>query len=290
MGAKVFVFDNLSYGKMENVSKNARFYRLDLKNFISLKNALMDISPDIIFHLAAVATTKENEMGWRNPLEDYVENAVNTLNVFRTVVDLDIDPKIVYASSAAVYGAIQYTPIDEDHPTNPISPYGISKLAGEKYAYAYFSEYGVKSTTLRIFNTYGPRQLRYVMLDFMKKLYNNPNNLEVLGTGNQIRDYCYVSDTVNAFILASSTKVPSEVAYNVSGGNPVSIKDVAHRIINTLNLCNKTRISYTSKSWMGDITTLVADISKAKSQLQFEPQINLDIGLTKLRDWFLTTI
>ena len=123
-----------------------------------------------MFHLAANATTKESSMGWKDAIYDNNVNTVGTINVLRAIVDLGQKSKVVFASSAAVYGRPEYTPVDERHITNPISPYGISKLAGEKYCFAYSSEYGIETSIIRIFNTYGPRQPRYVMDDFMKKL------------------------------------------------------------------------------------------------------------------------
>ncbi|MBR9705804.1 SDR family NAD(P)-dependent oxidoreductase [Candidatus Pacearchaeota archaeon] len=283
-GYNVTVIDDLSYGKIENLNEKATFFKLDIRDYHKLLEVIDD--QDIIFHLAANATTRESSLGWIDPVNDYQVNAVGTLNVFRSVVEADCNAKVVYASSAAVYGEPKYLPITENHPINPISPYGVSKVAGEKYATAYSHEYGIETVTLRIFNTYGPRQPRYVMFDFLKKLKENPKLLKILGTGEQIRDYCYIDDTIDAFILADK-KIKKGV-FNVAGGNPVSIRDLAKVMLEILGL-NNTKLEFTQKSWRGDITTLVADISRLK-KFGFKPETDLEGGILKLVEYFKETM
>lgn len=284
-GANVTVIDNLSYGKQENINKKAHLLKLDINDYESLKYHIGTIEPTIIYHLAAIATTKESSMGWKDAVLDCQVNAIGTLNILRSVISLNVSPKIIFTSSAAVYGNHEYTPIDEKHPTNPVSPYGISKLSAEKYIMAYHREYGAKSTILRVFNTYGPRQPRYVMFDLLKKLKQNPNELEVIGTGNQVRDYCYIDDTVTSLFLALSNKSNGEI-YNVGSGNPLSVKQIAEMIVKLRELEGRTIISYTGESWKGDLDKLHADISKIKSDLGFEPSINIGQGLKGLIRWF----
>lgn len=283
-GMTVTVVDNLSQGRRENVNEKAQFAEVDLLDYHLVKKVIRN--KQVIFHLAASATTKESSMGWNDPLYDYQVNAIGTLNLLKAIVENGGVPKFIYASSAAVYGNPEYTPMDEKHPTNPISPYGISKLAGEKYSHAYFSEYGINSTVLRIFNTYGPRQPRYVMFDLLNKLHEDSSRLEVLGTGKQVRDYCYVSDVVNAFTLAADKSPPGSI-FNIAGGETITIRDVAMKLVKISGLQSITAINYTGESWKGDISILISDISKARKLLGFEPKINLEEGLLKLREWFL---
>lgn len=284
LGSEVTVIDDLSFGRRRNVNKQARFVRLDITKFALLKKAIARARPAIIYHLAANATTKETAMGWSDPASDYRVNAVGTLNVLRAVADLGLNPRIIYASSAAVYGEPEYLPIDEKHPTNPQSPYGVSKLTGEKYMLIYHKERALPVTVLRIFNVYGPRQPRYVILDLLKKLERNPNDLEVIGTGEQIRTYCYVSDAIEAFVLAAEEQSIGEVL-NLAGNDITSIKELAENIVRMLGLTGKTKIHYTGQSWKGDILNLVSEGSKAKKRLGFEPKISLDEGLRKVKKW-----
>jgi len=278
MGSRVTVVDNLAFGSKDNVNSQANFVYLDIGDYMGLRKVISDTNPHLVFHLAANATTKETAMGWHDPIADYQVNAVGTLNILQAIADLGIDCHVIYASSAAVYGEPEYVPIDEKHPTNPISPYGVSKLTGEKYALAYLREQGVKTTVLRIFNTYGPRQPRYVIFDLVEKLRKNSTRLEVIGTGKQIRDYCYVSDTVNAFILATEKEKEGEI-FNVAGGNAISIKSLTELIIRSLGLEGKAEVRYTGESWKGDIVRLSADISKINQELGFKPEVSLEEGL-----------
>ena len=139
---------------------------------------------------------------------------------------------------------------------------------------------------MRIFNTYGERQRRYVMYDFLRKLKENPKKLEVLGTGEQIRDFCYVKDCVEAFILAAEKNIAVGNVFNVAGGNPTSIRDLAYLMVKILGLDGKTEVVFTGESWKGDIVNLYADISKIKSKLGFEPKVSLEEGILRLKEWF----
>lgn len=283
-GAKVTVIDNLKDGKIENLEKSKDkicFKKIDIRDYEGLREVIKKEEIEIIFHFAANANVPYSV---EDPKYDFETNALGTFNVLKNCVDNNVE-KIIYASSAAVYGEPIYTPIDENHPLDPISPYGASKLAGERLGFAYYRTYGLPFVSMRIFNTYGPRQPRYVMFDFLKKLKENPNKLKVLGTGEQIRDYCYVTDTSKAFTLAAGKENAIGKAFNIAGGNPISIKELAQLMIRILGLEGNTEIYYTGKSWRGDIVKLVADISKIK-RLGFEPRVRLDEGVLKLKDWF----
>lgn len=284
-GASVTVIDNLSGGARNNVVNGAKFVCGDIRESKTIQECLKNI--DVVYHLAADATTKESSMGWRDPLHDMSVNAKGTLKIFESIAKLGLDVKVVYSSSAAVYGEPQYVPMNEDHPTTPVSPYGISKLSGEKYAFAYFKEFGIKSISARLFNTYGPRQPRYVIFDLLKKLHANQGQLEVLGNGSAIRDYSYISDTVNALLLLMEKGNWGEI-YNVAGNNPISIKDLVVLILSELNLIGRTKVSYTGKSWRGDITRMIADTTKI-NKLGFQPKINLEEGIKKTIEWFFKT-
>lgn len=285
LGSTVTVIDDLSFGKRENVNKRADFVELDIKNYGDLKNVVSRVSPKVVYHLAANATTKESAMGWSDPVSDYQINAIGTLNVLMAMADAGLKSHVIYASSAAVYGEPEYTPIDEKHPTNPKSPYGVSKLAGEKYMLIYHKECGISATVLRIFNVYGPRQPRYVMFDLLKKLKRDPSKLKVIGTGEQVRNYCYVSDAIDAFVLAAEKNAVGEI-FNLAGKEVVNIRELVEKILGMLGLSGRTRVSYTGESWRGDILRLVANTLKIRERLGFEPRVPLDEGLSRLRGWF----
>jgi len=288
-GADVTVIDNLKDGKIENLEKSKDkiyFKKVDVRDYWEVNKIIRERKIKIIFHFAANANVPYSV---EDPKYDFETNALGTFNLLKSCVDNTIE-KIIYASSAAIYGEPKYIPIDEEHPLNPISPYGASKLAGEKLGFAYYHTYGIPFVSMRIFNTYGPRQPRYVMYDFLKKLKNNPNKLEVLGTGEQIRDYCYVTDVANAFLLAAERENAVGGAFNIAGGNPISIKKLAEEMARILGLEGTTEIYYTGKSWKGDIIKLVADISKIRNKLEFQPKVKLEEGIIKLKNWFIQEV
>ena len=283
-GASVTVIDNLKDGKIENLEKSkdkVHFRKVDIRDYEEVEKTIRERDIETVFHLAANANVPYSV---ENPKYDFETNAGGTFNLLKSCMNNDVK-KIIYASSAAVYGEPVYVPIDEKHPLNPISPYGASKLAGEKIGFAYYHTYGISFISMRIFNTYGPRQPRYVMYDFLKKLKVNPKKLEVLGTGEQIRDYCYVIDTAKTFISAAEEENAVGEAFNIAGGNTISIKELAELMVRILELEGGTEIYYTGKSWKGDIVKLIADISKVK-RLGFVPKVGLQEGILKLKDWF----
>ena len=275
-GIDVTVLDNFQAGTRKNLQEVGATIQViegDTRDQHVLNKAVTDI--DVVYHLAANASVPYSV---DNPRYDFETNAGGTFNVLEASRNSDVS-KVVYASSAAVYGEPVYTPMDEDHPLHPVSPYGVSKLTGEKYGFIFKETYGLPFSALRIFNTYGPRQSRYVMYDFLKKLKENPEALEVLGTGEQVRDYCYVSDTVNAFRIITEY----EGVYNVAGGTPTSIREVAESMVS--QVAPGAEITYTGKSWKGDITVLTADITKIKER-GFSPEIPLEEGIKQLIQWF----
>ena len=272
----VTVYDNLSTGKEENLPENVLFVKGNLGDSDLVKKTIDDADIDVIFHIGANASVPHSV---DNPRYDFEANALGTFNILESCLDLNVE-KVVYASTAAVYGEPVYTPIDEDHPLHPISPYGASKLAGERYGFAFKETYGIDFAAIRIFNTYGPRQPRYVMYDFIHKLKKNPLLLEVLGTGEQIRDYCYVSDMADAFVLVAEQ---GSGVYNAAGGSPTSIKHLAELMVAIIS--PEAAIRYGGRTWAGDVNTLYADITRIR-ELGFDPKVGFEEGVRKMIAWF----
>lgn len=282
-GLTVTGIDDLSYGKECNINKKSIFYHLDVRDYHKLAEIIISEKPSHIIHFAADATTRSSALGWNDPMKDYSINILGTLNILEILRQEKLDSHLIYASSAAVYGEPNETPIKETHPTFPVSPYGISKLAGEKYCYAYFKEYQIKTTVIRIFNTYGPRQSRYVIYDQIKNIMNNPNEINILGTGTQLRDYIYVSDTVEAFYSAMTNISSVGEIFNVAGGEYISIKNLIKILKDILK--KEPIENYTGKSWKGDISKLWGDTDKITNQLGWKPKIQLKDGIQKFVEW-----
>jgi UDP-glucose 4-epimerase len=280
-GARVTALDNFSDGRHANLTTLAgehEIVEMDVRDEAISKIVKQQ---DVVVHMAANADVPRSV---RDPDYDFQNNVVGSYNVLRACLDSNVQ-SVIFASSAAVYGEPRYTPIDEAHPLDPISPYGAAKLAAEKLGFSYYKAYGLPFTAIRIFNSYGIRQPRYVMYDLLRKLRNDQSRLQVLGTGNQIRDYSYVTDTARCFLLASENKESVGEVYNVAGGEPISIRDLAKRIIAALGL-SEVEVVFTGQSWPGDITALVADISKIRTGLGYCPEVALDEGIIRLIRWF----
>lgn len=271
--SSVTVFDNLSAGTLDNLNEHT-FIKGDLRDEAAVMKAVAGM--DIIFHFGANASVP---VSVDNPRYDFETNALGTFNMLNAALKHDVK-KVVYASTAAVYGEPEHIPVPESHPLLPVSPYGASKLAGERTGFAFKKTYGLDFASVRIFNTYGPRQPRYVMYDFIHKLRKNPLLLEVLGTGEQVRDYCYVSDMVDAFMLVAEK---GDGVYNAAGGNPVSIKELAELMVSIIS--PDARIKYGGKTWKGDINTLYADITRLK-KLGFIPKVGFEEGVKNMIRWF----
>lgn len=275
--------DNLSgsnYGSNINQNAKCNYVFGDVSNAVFLDKIFDKYKFKYVFHIAANGNVPySNEF----PEVDFNSNALGTFNVWNLALKHKSE-KLIFASTAAVYGVPESVPVKETNHLNPISNYGLTKLYGEKLAIAYYKTYGLKSNVIRIFNTYGPRQPRYVLYDFIKKLSANKNFLEVLGDGEQVRDYAYVSDTVNAFYSVMNNPEINGEIFNISGGNPINIKYLIKQISEILEI--NPKISYTGKSWPGDIKILNGDICKLKQVINFEPKYSIEEGLKISVQWF----
>lgn len=281
-GAQVTVLDNLSAGRPENlrhVADRITFIEGDVRDEATVARAVRD--QEFVFHLAANADVPQSV---KDPRYDFESNAVGSYHVWRACLAAGVG-RVIFSSSAAVYGEPLRRPMDEDHPLRPISPYGASKVAGEMLGFAYHHTYGLPFTAMRIFNAYGERLSRYVIYDLLAKLERSPDDLEVLGDGRQVRDYCYVADTCRAFLLAAQCGAALGQAINVAGGHPITIADLVSLLLRLLHLEGRTRVHYTGTSWQGDIKALHADTRKAQRLLGFAPQVPLEEGLSRVIGW-----
>lgn len=279
-GAQVTVLDDLSAGKRENLAQVAgdiRFVEGSVADAELVDQVVA--GQEMVFNFAANADVPRSV---KHPRTDFAANALGAHLVFDACRRHEVR-RVLQASTAAVYGEPRYTPMDEEHPLRPISPYGASKLAAEALGRAYHHTYGLPFTAIRIFNTYGPRQPRYVIYDLFRKLERDRDQLEVLGTGEQVRDYCYVADTAAAFVTVALDDATIGEVYNIAGGQPVSIRELVAMILETLGL-PETVSHYTGQSWPGDITRLVADLTRLRER-GFAPTVDLREGLRRFAEW-----
>jgi UDP-glucose 4-epimerase len=268
-------YDNLSNGKIENVKHlpKVHFVKGDI---LDLKKLRSQEKADLIFHLAAQVVVPYS---MENPIEDFETNARGTLNVLEKA--RKDDARVVFASSAAVYGNPTQLPTSEDYGFNPFSCYGLSKVVGEEYCSMYSKQYGLDIAILRFANVYGSR-CHGVINDFFDKLERNPEKLEIIGTGEQSRDFVHVLDVAEALILSAVNEVAIGKTYNIGFGKTTKIIDLAKMILKILSLSDKTTITTTNVSWKGDINTIWFDISKAKKEMKWAPTISLEDNLKEM--------
>jgi len=253
---------------------NFEFIEGDILDLDRLQASI--VKPDGIFHLAAQTKVPEST---RDPAYDFRVNAQGTFNVLSCAAGA----RFIYASTSTVYGAASI-PTTEAHPQRPISFYGASKAAGELYCSAFNGIFGQPTISLRLYNVYGPGNAKGVMYDLIEKLRRDESTLELLGTGLQKKDYVYIDDAIEAFVLAYDKSVPSG-AYNVGSGTSTTVNEIATRISDLMGLRPAVH-STGGKSWEGDIESTQADISRFAS-FGWEPKVDMKEGIQQLYSWIL---
>jgi UDP-glucose 4-epimerase len=276
---QVVVVDNLSTGKRGNLNPAARFHQIDVRNQI-LADFLQEEAPEVIYHLAAqvgVATSLSD------PGFDAEVNILGGLNLLQSAVKSGTR-RIVYSSSAAVYGTPRYLPIDEKHSVAPLSGYGISKITMERYLEVFRLQHGLEYTVLRFANVYGPRQdaageggVVAVFIDSMLK----GAAPTIFDNGEQTRDFIYVQDVVSASL--KTLHMDDSQILNISTGKSNSVNALFHFLASQIN--DNIRPVY-REARTGDIRDSVLDSRKAVRLLNWRPRYDLKSGLHEtLRLW-----
>jgi UDP-glucose 4-epimerase len=194
--------------------------------------------------------------------------------------------RVVYASSSGIFGAPHYAPMDEAHPTHPTSPYGVSKLAGEKYCLAFHEVYGVNLTCLRYYSVYGPRGRPDQVLYAFTSAILRDESPTIFGDGGQTRDFTHVSDIVDATVRAAECKEACGEVFNIGFGREYSINDVFSTIVNKLEKTEEIEPIY-HKSYGGEFPRTLAENSKAKQILGWKPKMEFNAGVDTFLEWFL---
>jgi nucleoside-diphosphate-sugar epimerase len=273
---EVTVFDNLSTGflhNLDNVKKDIKFIRGDIRNYKEVFNALK--GAEIVFHLAALSYVGESI---RIPEEYNKVNIDGTLNVLKACKENNVQ-RYIFPSSCIVYGNPEKNPVSEDSPLKPNSPYGITKMAGEFYAQFFNKEYGLETFCLRIFNAFGPRMKKRVISIFAESIFKN-RPINVNGNGEQIRDFIFVSDIVNAFICAMKAKKNKcGKSYNVGTGKGTTLNTLIKKITSITGI--NGIVNY-RKNVSSEIYELIADTNLSKKEIGFSARVELEEGLKRL--------
>jgi UDP-glucose 4-epimerase len=278
-GVKVKVLDNLSSGSISSLSKHFdnkkfRFLHKDLDDPESTKEALEDVKT--VFHMAAYA---EVRTGFEDPETPYNNNIRNTFNLLEQVRKSKVET-FLFASSSTVYGEPEKIPTPESYgPLLPISPYGASKIACEALLSSYCYSYGINGQIFRLANVIGSRSRRGIIWDFIKKLQDNNNRLEILGNGLQSKSYIHILDCVDCFFFCLMTQARKRIEiFNVGSDDRLDVISIAKIVYNTMNLRNvelvtQNPVSNNGGGWIGDVNHMHLDISKLK-KLGWKPQFS----------------
>jgi len=266
------VLDDLSTGRGPNVPRSADLVVGDVRDRDLLSAAMEGV--DVVFHQAAVVSVPRSV---EEPVGTHAVNATGTLRVLEAA--RATGARVVLASSAAVYGRPERTPIPEDHRLSPRSPYGASKAAADRYARLYASLYDVPTVALRYFNVYGPGQSpgSGVVATFLDRARSG-DPIRVHGDGGQTRDFVHVDDVVRANLAAATTDEVGR-AFNVGSGTGVSIRDLAERVVEATGSASPVVHADPRE---GDVRHSVADVAAARERLGYEPTVSLSEGLASL--------
>jgi len=273
---RVIVLDNLFSGLLSNLERSKdkiTFIKGDILDKALLKDLVAEV--EYIFHLAAHVG---NIRSIKDPYFDMEVNIKGMLNLLEACRNSNIK-RLVYSSSGAIFGEARYLPIDEDHPLNPESPYAVSKLAAEKYAFAFYKVYGVPTASVRYFNIYGPRQdtseyANAISIFLGKTREGQP--LTIYGDGEQTRDFVFVQDVVTANILAATQPAAVGEIFNIATGIATSINQITE-IIKQISGWESQIIYADARA--GEVRHSRATIEKAKKLLGYSPTIDLNEGL-----------
>lgn len=234
-----------------------------------------------VFHLAAQAGVRKS---WGRDFQIYTVNNVDATQMLLEASVRHPIERFVYASSSSVYGDHVPLPMREDSLLQPVSPYGVSKLAGEQLCYLYHVNFGVPTTSLRYFTVYGPRQRPDMGFHLFLKAALQGTPIQVYGDGEQTRDFTFVADAVGATAAAATLGVPGRV-YNIGGGSRVSLNYVLDLIVKTTGRQLEIRRGPAQK---GDMRDTYADTSAARADLRFAPSVSLAQGLEAEYKWLKT--
>lgn len=286
--AKVVCLDNFFLGKMENIEDalshdNFVLYRDDARNFGVLQAIMEKEEIEVVFNMATIALN----YSFFNPFDAYMVN-VEIANTLLELLKVGAYKTLIHTSSSEAYGTAQYSPMDENHPTDPTTPYAAGKAAADLMVQSFYKVLGLDISIVRPFNNYGPRQnaegsLAAIIPATARRIKEGGMPM-VEGDGKQTRDFIYVEDTVRGLILAYEKEESRGKIINLGSGKDISINSLLQGICDYMNYSGEWEHRPARTS---DVRNLCADSKRAKSILGFEPQVDFEEGIRKTLDWYI---
>lgn len=286
--AKVVCVDNFFLGKMENIQAalshdNFVLYRDDARNFGVLQAIMEKEKIEVVFNMATIALN----YSFFNPFDAYMVN-VEIANTLLELLKVGAYKTLIHTSSSEAYGTAQYSPMDENHPTDPTTPYAAGKAAADLMVHSFYKVLGLDISIVRPFNNYGPRQnaegsLAAIIPATARRIKEGGMPM-VEGDGEQTRDFIYVEDTVRGLILAYEKEESRGKIINLGSGKDISINKLLQGICDYMNYTGEWEHRPARTS---DVRNLCADSKRAKAILGFEPQIGFEEGIKKTLDWYM---
>jgi nucleoside-diphosphate-sugar epimerase len=282
--ANVIVYDNFLYGDVSHLTEIKDQIQIIHGDILSWKiyDAIKEYDVKYLFHLAAEPYIPHC---YDNPEKFIDVNTKGTMNILLACKTLGVE-RIVCFSSSEVYGTAQKTPMDEEHPTLPLSTYAVSKLAADRLCFVFYHEHKIPVVVLRPFNTYGPRETQpYVIPEIISQL--NIGNSVKLGNIKAKRDFTYVEDTAKGAIAVMESNIPNGEVVNLGSNKTVSIEELAY-LIGKLMGYDEIKINIeTSRLRPLDVTLLQCDPSKLQRYTGWQPKIGIEEGLKRTIQWYI---
>lgn len=279
-GHQVVIVDNLATGMRKNVNRAASLYKTDITSW-RLERVFRNERPNIVLHLAAQISVRRSV---DDPVFDAQVNVLGTMNVLQQAVRYGCRKVVFSSSGGAIYGEQETFPAIESHATNPLSPYGISKLCGEHYLSYFQRTSGIPVVSLRYANVYGPRQdpegEAGVIAIFIQKMLNNEQPI-INGNGRQTRDFVFVDDVAEANLAAMGQNAHG--VYNVGTGTETSVNEL-FRMLAGLTASSAKEVHGPAKA--GEQIRSVVDPSRIKQELGWEVKVDLAEGLKQTVEFF----
>lgn len=284
---KVTSYDNLDkyyLGKQKTVSqlaKNKLFKAVnaDILDYETLLQSMKD--SDLVFHLAAQPGVR---FSMEHPTKTTRVNVLGTLNVLKAAKAVGVK-RLVFASTSSVYGKAKFLPISEEHPTEPISVYGASKVAAEKYCKVFNDQLDLPVVILRYHTVYGPRQRPDMAFHKWTRCYFDQKPIIIYGDGEQTRDFTFVTDIIQGTLKAAEVEEIEGEVFNLGGGSRITVNNVLQQLLKEVDADNTAKVLYESAK-LGDVPDTHANIKKAKKTLGFKPTTRIEDGLKRYVEWY----